>query len=85
MEASTYYMAGTRQSDIEQGYVLDYTGEEVNNLLKQVDDKSIYPIANEERNGLISAEAFQSLKELEEQSPENISSITEEEINQILV
>lgn len=57
------------------GYELSYEAEEIDTLLKSVDEKSIYDDASKESHGLMSSEDKSKLDEIGTLSNDEIASI----------
>ena len=55
-----------------RGYKLSYEAEEIDNLLKTVDEKTVYDDATTEESGLMSAEDKKKLDDIGTMSNEDI-------------
>lgn len=63
------------------GYVLTQTGEEVQIILDQVDDKTVYDVATQTTNGLMSSADKVKLDNIDGEAGEELSIF---EINELL-
>lgn len=59
-----------------RGYKLSYEAEEIDDLLKSVDEKTVYDDATTEESGLMSAEDKKKLDDIDAMSNEDIDNAT---------
>ena len=59
-----------------RGYKLSYEAEEIDDLLKSVDEKTVYGDATTEESGLMSAEDKKKLDDIDAMSNEDIDNAT---------